>query len=430
MMTKLSYSDCSLSTPKQISPVTNKHSSRTPLFARQAIYNKDREVIAYELLFRHSDVHYRGTIDGDHATSNVLLNVFGERRIEDFIGSKKAFINFTQNLLGETPPLPNKRLVIEVLEDIPATDEVLNNLKQLRDNGFDLALDDFFITEDTKKMIKYASIIKVDVLALSRSQLNKYVEFLKPFNIMLLAEKVEDHEMMNYCIELGFDLFQGYFLCKPEVVKGLKISEGRQSIIQLLSKLNNPDTPFDDVVKTIATDPNLSFKILKLVNSSAMGLPRTIESLNQAVTLLGMNAIRSWANFLLLANAGDKPKELSSITMSRARFCELLGHHIEGRELSESAFTTGVLSTIDAFLDTSKEELFKQLTLSKSIEYALRSQQGLLGTILKIALDYERGAWQTLDWDKLHEYGLSQEKMNTIYMDSTTWAMDAIHANA
>ena len=400
-----------------------------PLFARQAIYDKNRNVIAYELLFRHSDANYAGDIDGDHATSNVLLNVLGSHPIEEFVGNKKAFINFTANLLKKAPPLPADKLVIEVLEDIEAERDILEALKNLKKNGFDIALDDFFITKDTKKMMSYANIIKVDVLALSNEKLKKYVDVLKPLNIKLLAEKVEDHEMMERCVDLGFDWFQGYFLCKPEIVKGVKISEGKHAVLQLIAKLNNPDTPFEEIVDTIATDPSLSYKIMRLVNSSAMGLPREIQSLSQAVSILGVNNIKNWANFLLLANSENKPRELCSITLSRAKFCEKLGHAIEGKALSESAFTTGLLSTLDAYLDMSTESLLKKLQLSKDIEYALMAQQGLLGKILQIALSYEKGKWPDVDWEILSEYGLTPEKLNELYVDSLAWATQTVNSN-
>ena len=400
----------------------------TPLFARQAIYDKYSNVIAYELLFRHSDDNYAQVIDGDHATSSVLLNSFGNQSIHEIIGNKKVFINFTESLLATPPPLPADRLVIEVLEDVKASDKVLESLNKLKSDGFDIALDDFFINKETKKMISKASIIKIDVLALSDAKLIKYVEYLKPLNIKLLAEKVEDHEMMQKCIDLGFDWFQGYYLCKPEVVKGVKISEAKHTVLRLLGVLNNASSTFDEIVDIIATDSKLSYKILSIVNSSSVGTVKAIESLKQAVAMLGIENIKHWANIILLASTDDKPKELCSISLTRAKFCEKLGEQFEGKELAESCFTTGLLSNLDAFVDRSKAELIKQLNLSTPIADALLHLNGLQGVILEIALHYERGQWDKIDWKKMESVKLDDNSVNMLYAESLSWATETLNA--
>ena len=403
--------------------------SNTPLFARQAIYDRKKNVVAYELLFRHSHQNEAVVVDADQATSHVLLNVFGERSIDEIIQEKKAFINFTENLIKVAPPLPSEKLVIEVLENVKATDEVIESLSKLKKAGFEIALDDFFINRDTQKLLKVASIIKIDVLALNKKELTRYVAALRPLKIKLLAEKIEDHEMMALCLELGFDYFQGYFLCRPEIISGAKTNEGKQAVLRLLGTLNDPETPFDDIVSVIASDPSLSYKILRLVNSSAIGLPREIESLNQAIVMLGLKNIRNWVNFLLLANNEHKPKELSAISLVRAKFAENLCRHIDNGKLAESAFITGLLSNLEAFLDiTLNHSVLTELKLAKPIQQALLEKEGVLGLILAIVLHYERGQWSKINWDFLAQHDLTDESVNQLYQESIIWSAELLNS--
>lgn len=397
-----------------------------PLYARQPIFNRRRDVVAYELLFRGGGGNQAVFPDGNMATAQVLLKVFGENDIHDVIGEHKAFVNYTRTLICTPPPLPSRQLVVEVLEDIRADDEVLAGLKRLREAGYQIALDDFLVTPDTLAMVKYADYIKVDVLALSTAELHKIATRLRPLGKTLLAEKVETHEMMSLCEQLGFELFQGYFLCRPEIIKGVAVSEGKQAVLRLIAVVNDPDVEMQEIITTIATDPSLSYKMLKLVNSSAIGLSRKIESLGQAVTLLGLRAIRNWATFLLMANASDKPQELCVISMCRAKFCEQLGIKAGGRALGDACFTVGLLSNLDAFLDLPMEKLLEKLKLSDEISAALLERHGTMGDILSLVSHYERGNWQEVNWTLLADMGVEAADINQCYSHSVAWASESV----
>jgi len=400
---------------------------KTPLFARQAIYNHKQEVVAYELLFRSANSgNAAGKIDGDQATAKVLLKGFGEHSFEELTGGLKAFVNFTRKLLLDPPRLPKNKLVIEVLEDITPDSEVLTALDKLKSRGYKIALDDFLLNNETQKFVPFADYIKVDVLNMQKKELESHTKKLKTHNKILIAEKIEDHETMQYCIDLGFKYFQGYFLCKPEIVTGVNISESKQLVLKLINQVNDPEVEIDDIVRTIATDPALSYKVLRLINSSAMGLPRKIESLNQAVTMLGITAIRNWATFLLLANDDSKPKELCVITMCRAKFCEALGTEIGGRQLGDACFTVGILSNIDAFINMSMQEVLKRLNLATTIEDALLNKQGELGKILEVVVAYERGHWAKVDWAFLRSQGMQANQANMLYGNSIIWATQMV----
>lgn len=166
-----------------------------PLLARQPIFDGNMKVVAYELLCRNSDLKFIASTDGDAASSQVLLNAFTELSIEQVVGTHKAFVNFTRTLLDSPPPFNRQKLVIEVLEGQRVDAAMLHSLKQLREQGYTIALDDFELDENSKNLIAYADIIKLDVLSLSPEKLLQHIEYLKPFNITLIDR--------GFCLRVG-----------------------------------------------------------------------------------------------------------------------------------------------------------------------------------------------------------------------------------
>lgn len=394
----------------------------SPLFARQPIFDKSLKVVAYELLFRSNESVDMARLDGDKASSHVIFYAFGEHNVTDVIGQHQAYINFTRNLLVSPPPLPPKQLVIEVLENVEADEEVIEGLRKLKKAGYTIALDDFFLNDHTRVLLDFADIIKIDVLSLSEMEVQEHMALLRSKNVKLLAEKVETYEMLERCKQQGFDYFQGYFLSRPQVVEGVKVNETKSAVLQLLSTLTNPMADFDDVVETIAVDPKLSYRILRLVNSAAVGLKRKIDSLSHAVAMLGLTQIRNWAIFLLLISNDQKPRELCTLSLTRAKWCELLGTRLYGRTLGEMGFTAGLLSNLDAFMDMPMERLVEQLHFAEQIKTALVSRSGKIGEILQLAILHEQGRWQDMDWDFLKQHELTESDLNTIYTSALSWA--------
>lgn len=398
-----------------------------PLLARQPIFDGNMQVVAYELLCRNSDLKYIATTDGDAASSQVLLNAFTELSIEQVVGKHKAYVNFTRTLLTSPPPFNRQKLVIEVLEGQQVDAEMLHSLKQLREQGYTIALDDFELDENTQNLVAYADIIKLDVLHLSPEKLHYHVDYLKPFGVTLIAEKVETYEMFEQCKALGFDLFQGYFLAKPRVITGRKISENKQSVLQLLSALHDLDAPIDKIERMIARDTLLSFKLLRLVNSAAFGLSRDIGSLRQAIMLLGLNKLRNWVNLLALSNLSGKPHELSVAALTRARMCEMIATKMNQRTRLDAYFTVGLLSTLDAFLDRPLDELLANLSLSESLNQAMLTHAGPEGMVLQVVQAHEQGNWQDIDWNHLAGLGLTPDLIAEIYVDSLHWVAETMN---
>jgi EAL and modified HD-GYP domain-containing signal transduction protein len=397
-----------------------------PLLARQPIFNTQMKVVGYELLCRSSHINEANFSNGDAASSQVLLNAFTELSITNVVGKHLAFINFTRNLLQTPPPFDRKQLVIEVLEGQKVDAAMLDALKVLREHQYTIALDDFVLTPETQSLIPYADIIKLDVLQLSPQEVIAHVKYIKPLGIKLLAEKVETYEMLEFCKSLGFDLFQGYFLARPQIITGRKMSDNKQAVLQLLSALQDPDVPIEIIEKMLARDAVLSFKLLRLVNSAAFGLARQVDSLKQAIMLLGLNKIKNWVNILAMSNLGDKPHELSVSALTRARMCELIANQLTGKNKADGYFTVGLLSTLDAFMDAPMTTLLDSISLSKHINDAILKKMGSEGKVLEITTHYEKGEWEKIDWDYLTKNNISAEQLVQIYIDTLAWVNTTI----
>lgn len=392
-----------------------------PLLARQPIFNRKMQVVAYELLCRSTEMVNGKFDDGDMASSQVLLHTFTELSINSVVGDHLAYINFTRTLLLTPPPFDKKQLVVEVLENQRVDAQMLHSLKVLRELGYTIALDDFELSSETEGLVPYADIIKLDVLQLSAEKLLDHIAYLKPLGMTLLAEKVETYEMLEFCKEAGFDLFQGYFLARPKIIKGRKITENKQAVLQLLSILHDPEVSLDEVERLISRDPMLSYKLLRLVNSAAFALPRMIESLRQAITLLGLNIIKNWINLLAMANLGDKPLELNVAALTRARMCEVIATTMNTKPRQDSFFTVGLLSTLDAFMDVPLETLLGNISLSVELNEALLKHLGDEGKVLDIVEHYERAEWDRIDWNYLAAQNIDPDRLSHIYLDALQW---------
>lgn len=403
-------------------------SNSQPLLARQPIFDRNMELYAYELLCRDSPENRALITDGDQASSQVLLRAFTDLSIGEVVGGHKAFINFTRNLLLTSPPFSRTQLVIEVLEDQEVDAQLVAALGQLRAQGYTIALDDFTLTSSSFHLLEYADIIKLDVLALSEAELQRHVKYLRPLGTTLLAEKIETYEMLEHCKALGFDLFQGYFLSHPQIMSGQKFSENRQTILQLLSQLNDPRTEIDRIEQLIAQDPVISYKLLKLINSAAFHFVCKIESLRQAITLLGLIQVRSWVTLLSMASMDDKPRELCVTTMVRARFCQTLGEAITGVRRGDTFFTVGLLSTIDAFMNQTLDMLLDRISVSDTLKDALLLHQGHEGAVLNIIKQYEKADWEKIDWDYLQQHGVDASALSHFYTESLVWVTSALES--
>lgn len=396
----------------------------TPLLARQPIFDPKLSIWGYELLFRSASEHL-DDIGGDKATSEVLLNTFGEAGLKGVVGDHIALINFTRTLLLNLPPFDHNRYIIEILEDVEVDDEIIQSLMHAKKKGFKIALDDFILTHNTASLLHLTNIIKIDVLASSKEEIEQYANSFIPQQIELLAEKVETYEMFKYCKNLGFKYFQGYFLSKPQIIKGKKIPDNKMVILKLLKALQAPDSNPQKLADIIAQDPQLSYKLMKIVNSAAFARVSKVNSLQQAVTVLGLNNIRSWASLIAMGNMEDKPEAIRLNALVRAAMCEKLADWIQPEE-KHSFFTAGLFANLDALFDQPLDELIKTLELPQIISTGIVAHQGPLGLALDTALAFERGDLNSIPNLLKTEYLLSTEQLNEAYFQGIQWAEDAI----
>lgn len=387
---------------------------------RQPIYDKNLKVYAYELLFRSGMGNNTSSSmpDGDSATMQTIINTYVEIGLEKLVRDKLAAINLTESFFLEPDkiPFPKNQVILEVLEDIPVTEELINAVKVLVEKGYIIALDDYIYNPEHAPLIKLAKIIKIDLTAQSMQDLVKHVKELKKFDAELLAEKIETFQEFEFCRKLGFDYFQGYFLSKPQIIQGTSLPANRLTVLNLLSVVNNPDSDTDDLAEAINTDVATSYRLLKLINSAAFGLQRKIDSIEQGILLLGRKQLASWASMLAMSSLDDRPSEILLTSMIRAKMCELIAEKMGERQI-ESFFTVGMFSALDLLLQRPLPELLQPLPLSSEIVAALLEREGILGKILSVVL-----AFEISDWDNVCIADIPAEDITIINIEAVTWA--------
>ena len=295
--------------------------------ARQPILDRFNKLFAYELLFRDSERNtYQGE-DGDKATIDVIKNTFTNIGIEKVTGNKKAFINFTENILKSDifEVLPPKSVIIEILEDIEPTGEIVELCRKLKKQGYVIALDDFVYSEKYLELFEIVDIIKVDFKITKGSERKNVINQVNSSRIKFLAEKVETIEDFNEAVTYGYEYFQGYYLSKPLMISGKKIAENKAIYIQILKEINNENFSIESMENLIKRDVSLSFKLLKLINSSYYSFTSEIKSLKQALALLGEKEIKKWLYLIVFQTMGEnKPEVIIIDSLTRERFAEII----------------------------------------------------------------------------------------------------------
>ena len=384
---------------------------------RQPIYRDGVEVFAYELLSRQSELNQAAFTDGDKATAQLLLNTFVDIGLDQVVGSNLAFVNVTRNfvLSDYCASLPKDRIVLEIVGDTVVDEPSLSALSKLSKAGYSIALDNFVYRDDLRPIVEVSHIVKIDVQALDRETIAAQARTLREFKVKLLAQKVETHEDYEYCKSLGFDYYQGYFFCKPQIVSETKIPFNRLSTLHLLAKLQDPKITIDDLEKAVGQDLAVSYRILRYLNSPIQAMPRKIESLRHAIGLVGTRLICNWASLILLEAIEEKPRELMITTMVRAHMCQQLGSAMHQKNLDQF-FTVGLLSLIDAIVDRPMAEALNALPLVDEVKDALLQKKGRMGEALNCVQAYER-----CDWEQTACANLDEKKIREAYLSSLTW---------
>jgi EAL and modified HD-GYP domain-containing signal transduction protein len=256
-------------------------------------------------------------------------------------------------------------------------------------------------------------VVKLDLLALGRENLAREVARLKPYGVTLLAEKIETQPDFRYCVEAGCDLFQGYFFCRPDLVRGRGADVNRVSLLEVLAELQDPATQLSDVERMIARDLGLSYRLFRYINSAFFGMRQQVRSIGQALVLLGIENLKQWVTLSIFISVADKPSELIVTALIRARFCELAGDHVQAARRGE-LFTLGLFSVIDALMDTPMEDVLDKLPFPQDMREALTAHQGDKGRLLESVTALEAG-----DFDRAETI---IPNAGEPYLASLTWA--------
>ncbi len=378
---------------------------------RQAILDRQLRVHAYELLYREGVEGSAPALSGEQASSRVILNTFMEIGLERIAGNKPVFINLCRRFFTDHPPIPfeKERVVLEILEDVEMDASLLDAVARFSQQGYRLALDDYEFRHADKwePLLPHVAIVKVEVPTLDWDRLEQDLPRLRRHRVQLLAEKIETESEYRHLRELGFDYFQGFFFSHPHVVSGQRLAENRQITLRLLARLNDPEVTIDGLDRLISHDPGLSFKILRYLNSAAIGLPRRIESIHQAVIYLGLNRLRAWASLVVLSDIQGKPEELFITALVRAHCCARLVN-------SDAAFTAGLLSALDQIMDLPLPRIIGELSLSPELRQALLMHRGPLGKALSCIYAIERQRWNEVSFP-----GLEPAEIQELYLNGS-----------
>ena len=364
--------------------------------ARQPIFDRRGRVYGYELLYRagQDDQSFSGA--PVQATARILSEGIAGLNLDVLCHGRRAFLNMPLDvlLLDAANGLPANQAVLEILEDVPVTPEVIAVCRSLRQRGYGIALDDFVPGSAAEALIEYATHVKVDVLAVSDPDVVTLAARLPP-RVSLVAEKVETADAHANAAAAGCALFQGYYFCRPETHTVRPVSPNHTTQLRLMAALMQPSATVAAVDELLKQDPRLSYQVLRMVNSAGFGLRREVRSIREALVLMGLEPVRKWAALWALAGLNSGPSELVTMTVVRARMCETLGSAIGSAD--EEYFLLGLCSLLDVLVGQPMDRVIDGLPVGGVIRDALLGVDNPARSMLRAVSSYERGEWQEAD---------------------------------
>lgn len=390
--------------------------------ASQPIFNIKKEIFGYELLYRagRESIAYDG-LDGSTATKDVLVTAFSDIGIEQITGGRKAFVNFTSELVLDEVPhmLSNDILIVELLEDVQVTEPILAACRKLKRRGYLIALDDFTYREEIEPLIALADIVKIDFVKCEVDDIRRSVyKVNNNRRKILLAEKIETYADLDFARSLGFNLFQGFFFCKPTITNAKCAETLQVSKLQLIKYIADPEVSFFDLANVIKRDLVLSYRLLKIVNSAYYGLKYTVTGILHALLILGLNEIKKWISLIILNQIkAAKPSELIRAALVRGIFMEKLAVSQKRRKNRDEYFLVGLFSLAEAIMDTPIQDILKETHLSEEIITPLVTGEGEKAELLKIIYHIERAEWDEAE-EIAADCGYDMTKVNQLYIEA------------
>jgi len=406
---------------------------------RQPILDRQQQLFAYELLFRSSKQKNSAEVfDNLAATASVIMHAFADLGVEAALGPYKGFINCDENLLlsDMLEALPSDKIVLEVLETVDVTPQIVERCTELKARGFTIALDDFVKFEDKfKPLLDLVEIVKVDIMPLNQSELVEATKALKQWPLMLLAEKVDSPEQAKFCLDLEYALFQGYYFAKPAIIAGKKLNLSQLALMQLLGMVL-ADAEVQQLEKVLKHEPGLTMNLMKLTNSVATGARTKVTSMRHAITVLGRRQLQRWLQILLYTNPAGGQQGVASPLMqlaaTRGRLMELLAAKLYPGDhgLEDHAFMSGIMSLMPALMGTPMEEILRSVNFSSDVHEALESRAGILGTMLSLAEALEGSDVQLCSELAQQLSGVEVETINSCLTQALTWSSNIGQENS
>jgi c-di-GMP-related signal transduction protein len=395
--------------------------------ARQAIFDRERRVYGYELLFRSSVRNEFDGTDPSASTTEVLSNSLMAVGLDKLVGKKKAFVNFGRELLlnGFPSVLPKEQTVIEVLESVEPDPLILAACENLRRQGYLLALDDFVVASGQEAFLRNAHVIKVEIGSLP--SMRKHEELVRAYHgqgLKMLAEKVETYEEFSQARKVGYDYFQGFFFARPKVVSTQQIPTIKFNCLRLLQAIVQPELDYMHLANLISADVALTYKLLRYINSALYSPTTRIESVRQALMFPGEDQLRKWVAMAAIPKAAtDKPEELLTASLVRAWMCESLAR-FTGLARPAEAFLMGLFSFLDALLDRPLDEALAEVNLAPSISAALLGsapEDDSLTAIYDVVRSYDAGEWDAVG-ERAQRLGIDGDLIRNAYYEAVAWA--------
>ncbi len=390
--------------------------------ARQPIFDKGMGIVGYELLYRRSMNNFFEGVDDNQATADLINSAFLVMEFNELTSGTRAFINFsTEMLIREIPLLlPKGSIVVEIVERVEVSPEVIKACQKLKAEGYMIALDDFTFEESGIPLLELADIVKVEFTVVG---FEKQRRFLRKYGkrVKFLAEKVETREEYQLAASMGYDYFQGYFFSRPVIEKKQEIVSIPSTLLRLMAELNREEPAFRKLVEIIQTDVGLSYKLLKLAGSVYYGTRYGVCTIRLALSRLGLIEIRKWVYLLLLKDVRNvENKELITTCLIRARFMELLALKTGKGTRENDYFLAGLFSAIHVLLDCTMEEAIRELPISPGVKEALLGQDNDIKCAMDLVLNYEMGKWDKVDAMWLTP-SMSREDLMQIYIEALQW---------
>jgi EAL and modified HD-GYP domain-containing signal transduction protein len=394
--------------------------------ARQPILGKDKKLFAYELLLRDSlENIFPDKINDEEATAKMIEGLEFNLGLDSLTQGYLAFINFTHDSLIKGFPLllHNQKIVVEILETAKPSKRLLAACIDLKEKGYTIALDDYQHNPIWEHFFPYVDIIKLDYSLTTELQFQEIITVLQPFtHIKLLAEKIETYSEYQHALSIGCEYFQGYFFSRPEVIQTVAFNPYQVAVVNLSSEINKDEFDIEKITSIFEEDVNLSFKLLRYVQSPIFKRRAAIETIRQSILVLGIEELKRFISLLFTAQFSiGKPQALTIMALARGRFCELMVKSILPTHSQSSAFLIGLLSLIDAMVDGDIQELMDKLPIHKDMKDAIIIRKGKSAYFLKLCELFEKADWQNIELF-CQQIGADIEQSYCLFQEALIWA--------